>query len=134
VRATGRLNKLYLELLKENPDWAQDECRADMNHFMARLVFCFIASVGGAVRVVLYAPRRFADMTPQERVRACYQHAALKYVSGQRMKNSTLSERLGIDSQNAAQTSMVIRQSLQAELIKSADPAHPRAGYIPFWA
>lgn len=43
VRATGRLNKLYIELLRENPDWASDERRHDMNHFMARLVFCFFA-------------------------------------------------------------------------------------------
>lgn len=43
VRATGRLNKLYVELLSENPDWAKEERRADMNHFMARLVFCFFA-------------------------------------------------------------------------------------------
>jgi len=43
VRATARLNKLYIELLNENPDWAQDARRADMNHFMARLVFCFFA-------------------------------------------------------------------------------------------
>jgi hypothetical protein len=43
VRATARLNKLYVELLNENPAWAKDERRADMNHFMARLVFCFFA-------------------------------------------------------------------------------------------
>jgi hypothetical protein len=44
VRATGRLNKLYVELLKENPDWATAEARRpDMNHFMARLIFCFFA-------------------------------------------------------------------------------------------
>ncbi|MDH0623064.1 N-6 DNA methylase [Pseudomonas chengduensis] len=43
VRATSRLNKLYVELLNENPDWARAERRADMNHFMARLVFCFFA-------------------------------------------------------------------------------------------
>lgn len=43
VRATGRLNKLYVELLRENPDWATNERRPDMNHFMARLVFCFFA-------------------------------------------------------------------------------------------
>ena len=43
VRATGRLNKLYVELLSNNPDWAKAERRADMNHFMARLVFCFFA-------------------------------------------------------------------------------------------
>ena len=43
VRATGRLNKLYVELLRDNPEWAKDERRVDMNHFMARLVFCFFA-------------------------------------------------------------------------------------------
>ena len=43
VRATGRLNKLYVELLRENPDWAGEARRPDMNHFMARLVFCFFA-------------------------------------------------------------------------------------------
>ncbi|HHM8381643.1 TPA: DNA methyltransferase, partial [Pseudomonas aeruginosa] len=43
VRATSRLNKLYVELLNENPDWAKAERRHDMNHFMARLIFCFFA-------------------------------------------------------------------------------------------
>lgn len=43
VRATSRLNKLYVELLDENPEWASEERRADMNHFMARLIFCFFA-------------------------------------------------------------------------------------------
>jgi len=43
VRATSRLNKLYVELLNENPSWAKAERRTDMNHFMARLVFCFFA-------------------------------------------------------------------------------------------
>jgi hypothetical protein len=47
VRATGRLNKLYVELLRENPDWATDERRADMNHFMARLIFCFFSEDTG---------------------------------------------------------------------------------------
>lgn len=43
VRATGRLNKLYVELLDDNPEWALAERRCDMNHFMARLIFCFFA-------------------------------------------------------------------------------------------
>jgi hypothetical protein len=43
IRATGRLNKLYVELLKDNPYWATAERRPDMNHFMARLIFCFFA-------------------------------------------------------------------------------------------
>jgi hypothetical protein len=41
IKATGRLNKLYIELRKDNPEWAvQPE---EMNHFMARLIFCFFA-------------------------------------------------------------------------------------------
>jgi hypothetical protein len=43
IRATAKLNKLYVELLNENPDWATAERRPDMNHFMARLIFCFFA-------------------------------------------------------------------------------------------
>ena len=43
IRATGRLNKLYVQLLKENPSWATAQRRPDMNHFMARLIFCFFA-------------------------------------------------------------------------------------------
>jgi hypothetical protein len=43
IRATGRLNRLYLELLKDNPEWGTAERRVDMNHFMARLIFCFFA-------------------------------------------------------------------------------------------
>ena len=43
VRATGRLNKLYIEILKDNPEWATEARRPDMNHFMARLIFCYFA-------------------------------------------------------------------------------------------
>jgi hypothetical protein len=43
IRATSRLNRLYVELLKDNPEWGTTERRHDMNHFMARLVFCFFA-------------------------------------------------------------------------------------------
>ncbi|RUP10299.1 DNA methyltransferase [Hyphomicrobium sp.] len=43
IRATGRLNRLYVELLKDNPEWGSAERRRDMNHFMARLIFCFFA-------------------------------------------------------------------------------------------
>lgn len=43
IRATSRLNRLYVELLKDNPDWGKAERRHDMNKFMARLIFCFFA-------------------------------------------------------------------------------------------
>lgn len=43
IRATSRLTRLYLELLKDNPEWGKAEQSAAMNHFMARLIFCFFA-------------------------------------------------------------------------------------------
>ncbi|MBA3352884.1 MAG: class I SAM-dependent DNA methyltransferase [Blastocatellia bacterium] len=43
IKATGRLNRLYIELLRENQDWDTDARRQDLNHFMARLIFCFFA-------------------------------------------------------------------------------------------
>jgi hypothetical protein len=43
IRATSRLNRLYVELLKDNPSWGAAENSHQMNHFMARLIFCFFA-------------------------------------------------------------------------------------------
>jgi len=43
IKATRQLNNLYIELLHANPKWGTAERRHDMNHFMARLIFCFFA-------------------------------------------------------------------------------------------
>ncbi len=87
-----------------------------------------------STQAILYSPRTFADMTPEERVRACYFHAVLKFLSGDKMKNASLCTRLGIASKNAAQATAVINKALDAGLIRVADPEHPRAGYVPHWA
>jgi len=89
---------------------------------------------GSSMQVILYGPRTFANMTPDERIRACYQHAILKWLSGDRMKNLTLCARFGIEKHNAAQTTKVITQAQKMGLIKPADSDHPRAGYVPRWA
>ena len=47
IKATSRLNKLYVELLKTNDDWASDARRHEFNQFMARLIFCFFAERTG---------------------------------------------------------------------------------------
>jgi hypothetical protein len=41
IRATGRLNRLYVELLKDNPEWGTADRRPDMNslHGAADLLF-----------------------------------------------------------------------------------------------
>lgn len=47
IKATGRLDKLYVALLEKNPEWAKQENREDFNHFMAQLIFCFFAEDTG---------------------------------------------------------------------------------------
>lgn len=47
IRATSRLNRLYIELLRDNPDWGTAARRHQMNQFMARLIFCFFAEDTG---------------------------------------------------------------------------------------
>ena len=47
IRATGRLNRLYVALLKLHPEWESPERRHAMNRFMARLIFCFFAEDTG---------------------------------------------------------------------------------------
>jgi len=87
-----------------------------------------------STQTILYGPRSFAEMNRSERVRASYQHAVLKWLSGEKMKNSSLCERFGIDKRNAAQVTQVINAALEEGLIKVADPEHPRGGYYPRWA
>ena len=60
IKATGRLNKLYIELLKDNPGWATAERRHDLNQFMARLIFCFFAEDTG-----IFEPRQFSKIVEQ---------------------------------------------------------------------
>lgn len=66
IRATGRLNKLYVELLRENPDWATDARRAAMNHFMARLIFCFFAEDTGIFHSESLFTRTIEQMTERD--------------------------------------------------------------------
>jgi type I restriction-modification system DNA methylase subunit len=50
IKATSRLNRLYVELLKDNAEWATAARRDDLNHFVARLIFCFFAEDTGIFR------------------------------------------------------------------------------------
>ena len=86
---------------------------------------------------VLYAPRTFSEMDREERVRACYQHAVLMWVSGKRMTNATLRTRLGIADANYPQASKIIRDAIGEELVKlhsGGSQSSKDRSYLPFWA
>jgi ATP-dependent DNA helicase RecG len=89
---------------------------------------------GASVKVVLYGPRAFKDMTPIERTRACYQHAAVRYLGGEKLTNSSLRERFGLPKTMAATVTRIINETRDARLIKLADASAIKSGYVPFWA
>jgi ATP-dependent DNA helicase RecG len=90
----------------------------------------------GFTKARLFAARKLADMDAQDRIRACYQHACLYYVSGKMMTNTTLRERLGVEQQNYSVVSRIIRDTVDAGLIRSFDPETSKRymKYLPFWA
>ena len=86
---------------------------------------------------VLFSHQNFADMSKPDRIRACYQHCCLKYVSNERMSNQSLRERFRLPESKAASASQVIGATKEAGLIKSdeSDTTSTRyARYLPFWA
>ena len=86
---------------------------------------------------ILFAHQDFADMSKTDRIRACYQHCCLKYVSNQRMSNQSLRERFHLPESKTAIASQVIGATKEAELIKpdEAETSSTRyARYLPFWA
>ncbi|HBS86257.1 MAG TPA: transcriptional regulator [Bacteroidales bacterium] len=88
-------------------------------------------------RVSIYSYKTLNHLDKKEKIRACYQHACLKYVSNEKMTNQTLRDRFKIEDQNAAIASRIIRDSLEDGIIKEDDPENKSrkyASYIPFWA
>lgn len=86
---------------------------------------------------ILFSHQDFADMGKSDRIRACYQHCCLQYVSNQRMSNQTLRKRFGVDESKNVLVSQVIGVTKEAGLIKIDDSASTStryARYLPFWA
>ena len=75
-------------------------------------------------------------MSKQDRIRACYLHACLRYVTQKTMTNTSVRERFGIDERNAAAASRLLGEAVGASLIVLADPAggNRSRAYLPFWA
>jgi predicted HTH transcriptional regulator len=87
--------------------------------------------------VIVYGPKPFEEMDREDRVRACYQHCALRWVVSEQMTNQSLRERFGLSEGKAAVTSQVIAATIDAGLIKPDEAvggSRKYARYLPFWA
>lgn len=89
-----------------------------------------------STRVVLFDRKTVAQMDGVERLRACYLHACLQFVSRRRMTNGSLRERLGVRDKNASMVSRILREAVADGLIVVANPENGLRArhYVPFWA
>jgi ATP-dependent DNA helicase RecG len=87
--------------------------------------------------VILFGPRDFNDMDRSDRIRACYQHAALKWVMSENMTNQSLRNRFQLSESKSAVVSQVIAAAIEGGVIKPDErvgASRKYARYLPFWA
>ena len=89
-----------------------------------------------AFRITIGAPRKFTDMSAAERIEACYQHAALQYLSSQTLTNTTLRERFKLHDKHRNQVTNLISDAVGAGRVKRKDAGSGKkfAEYVPYWA
>ena len=88
-------------------------------------------------KVFIYPKKTFAQMSKDDRLRACYQHCCLKYTEKESMSNQSFRERMGIEEENAAMVSRIIKDTVNSGFIKGSNPdskSKKHAKYIPYWA
>ena len=96
--------------------------------------FCVVE---GRTLITIYGPKSFEAMDRNDRVRACYQHCALKLVTSEHMTNQSLRERFRLPESKSAMVSQVIAATIDADLIKldeKVGTSRRFARYLPFWA
>ena len=87
-------------------------------------------------RVFIYPEKSYKEMTKQEKIQACYQHACLLFEDGKQMTNQSLRERLSIGKNNSAMVSRLIADSVAAGLIKPSSEeteSNKFKSYIPYY-
>jgi predicted HTH transcriptional regulator len=89
-----------------------------------------------SMRVILFGPRPFNAMTKSEKVRACFYHCVLRWLTHDYMSNSSLRDRFSLSQDDYQAASAVIAEAIRLGRIAPADPNQGKrnARYIPYWA
>ncbi|MEI7462279.1 MAG: ATP-binding protein [Pirellula sp.] len=88
-----------------------------------------------STKSTLWAHKSLDDMSREERVRACLQHACLCIVTGVEMTNASVRKRFGLDENQSSKASRIIGDTVDAGLIKPVDAGAGRKymRYVPEW-
>lgn len=87
-------------------------------------------------RVFMYPQKNLKEMTKQEKISACYQHACLMYEDGDKINNQSVRERFELSKNDTSIASRIIADTLEAGLIKPADietTSKKYMTYIPYY-
>ena len=85
----------------------------------------------------MYSPRKFSEMSQDERIEAVYQHSVIQFLSNSSLTNNSLRERLRMTTHQRPQISLLIKQAVELGKIKQEDPNNNStkfSKYVPFWA
>ena len=87
-------------------------------------------------KTIIYPPKLYKNLSQEEKLRACYQHCVLKFISNERMTNASLRKRFGISDSNHSMATRVINKAITEKLIKKDKQSSARkfTYYIPIWA
>lgn len=92
--------------------------------------------VGDSTRSTLFAPKPLNRMEREDKDRAVYLHACLRYVQREYLTNASLRERFGIEAKNSATASRLIKEAIESGVIRLHDGsvAPKLRKYLPIWA
>ncbi len=89
-----------------------------------------------STRITLFAHKPLSDMDKSERVRACYLHACLCYVTNRLVNNTSIRERFGLSDDRNDRASRLLKEAIDKGAIRVRDTSvgTRSRSYLPFWA
>ena len=91
---------------------------------------------GSSTRVIIFSKMDFFDLSLEDKLWACYMHACIQHVQGDKLTNASLRKRFGLEDKSSGSISRLIKTAVEEGYIKAMDPTTaPRyMKYIPAWA
>ena len=87
-------------------------------------------------RVTLFPKKKVSEMTRDERIAVCYQHACLLYEDGLSINNQSVRERFNLNKNQSVTASRILADTFEKGLIKMENPemeSKRYTAYIPYY-
>lgn len=85
--------------------------------------------------MIIFSKMDFFDLSLEDKLWACYMHACIQHVQGDKLTNASLRKRFGLEDKSSGSISRLIKTAVEEGYIKAMDPTTaPRyMKYIPAW-